>query len=366
MKNSSIAAWERWARLGPYDAMIPFDHAQRFINEYTNVGDAVLDPFAGRFTTVAAASYSGRIGVGIEINPLGSLYGRVKINPAKRCGSVIRRLMEMSAASADYRRDARGMDEFFKLCYCPAVLRFLLACRNELDWKNSIVDATLMAQILTSLHHQVGKGLSNRMMQRKSMSPRYSVKWWKENGYEKPPEISPADLIERQIKRRYRYGVPTDVSSKTYCKDSTLFLDRLPAPECGDSKFRLLFTSPPYYNLVNYHKDQWLRMWMLGGKPYPREDCHKHRKRFSDKKVYEELLSSVFEKSARKMSDNAVIIVRTDNRKYTRTVTQRILQKTFPLHHVKGKTSRPPKNVPRPFNQNMEAESERDFILLPS
>ncbi|XHL98491.1 MAG: hypothetical protein P7H58_11360 [Microcoleus anatoxicus] len=37
----------------------------------------------------------------------------------------------------------------------------------------------------------------------------------------------------------------------------------------SQSRFNLLFTSPPYFGITNYHYDQWLRLWMLGGTERP-------------------------------------------------------------------------------------------------
>src|SRR5438445_9204908 len=66
----------RWVGLGPYYAMFPSDFAFRVVRTYSHRGARVLDPFAGRATAVYAATVLGRQGVGIEINPLGWLYGK--------------------------------------------------------------------------------------------------------------------------------------------------------------------------------------------------------------------------------------------------------------------------------------------------
>jgi hypothetical protein len=35
------------------------------------------------------------------------------------------------------------------------------------------------------------------------------------------------------------------------------------------SKVRLVVTSPPYLDVTDYAEDQWLRLWFLGGNPFP-------------------------------------------------------------------------------------------------
>src|SRR5258708_17934373 len=69
----------RWAGLGPYYAMFPMEFALRTIQRYCPQGGRVLDPFAGRGTSIFAAAASGRSGTGIEVHPAGWLYGCVKL-----------------------------------------------------------------------------------------------------------------------------------------------------------------------------------------------------------------------------------------------------------------------------------------------
>ena len=358
-------AQTRWARLGPYLAMFPYQYAVDIIEKYTKHGDAVLDPFAGRFTSVVAAGYTGRIGVGIEISPLGYIYGKAKIDTAQKYGDLIRRISEISRLSNKYQKQSRDMGEFFRMCYCDSVLRFLLASRDNLNWKRNKVDITLMAQILTSLHHGRNRGLSNQMRQIKSMSPDYSIKWWKTNGQKKPPDIDPVDFLKNRLEWRYKYGTPSVAcNTRAHHKDSTLFLRKMPPPDNNSGKFKLLLTSPPYHNMVHYYKDQWLRLWMLGDEPYPREGKHKHKKRFSNKPIYETLLHSVFEQCATMMSEESIIVVRTHARTYTSNITKEILTKNFPNHRIINDTCSAPKRQSSAINPKVPTSPERDLILM--
>ncbi len=69
------------------------------------------------------------------------------------------------------------MHEFFGMCYCDEVLKYLLVARSNLDWEKNIVDATLMSIILIYLHAKLGEGLSNQMRMTKSMGMNYSINW---------------------------------------------------------------------------------------------------------------------------------------------------------------------------------------------
>ncbi len=197
----------RWAGIGPYYAMFPVSFAFDVIEEYTRPGDAVLDPFAGRASSIYAAASLGRTGCGIEINYVGWLYGKVKLSPASkeevecRIDSVARYARRVAS------EEIESLPEFFSHCYAPETLRFLLAARRILNWKNHQTDATLMALILVHLHGKAGSAFSNQMRQGKAMSPQYSIRWWQERGC-KPPELNPSEFLKNRLVWRYAKGVP--------------------------------------------------------------------------------------------------------------------------------------------------------------
>lgn len=53
--------------------------ARRVIDEHTNVGDTVLDPFSGCGTTLVESVVSGRSSYGFDINPIAVMISRAKI-----------------------------------------------------------------------------------------------------------------------------------------------------------------------------------------------------------------------------------------------------------------------------------------------
>lgn len=55
--------------------------AARLIHEFTCANEIVVDPFMGSGTTVVEAVVQGRIGVGVDINPVAHLVARVKATP---------------------------------------------------------------------------------------------------------------------------------------------------------------------------------------------------------------------------------------------------------------------------------------------
>ena len=321
----------RWAGIGPYYAMFPNEFAFEAISRFTEPDDWVLDPFAGRFSSIYAATTQGRNGVGIEINPVGWVYGQTKLHPASQ-EDVEHRLLEINRRARFFgKRSRQQLPEFFSHCYAPQVLSFLLTARHDLDWKNDPVDTTLMALILVFLHAKLGSGLSNQMRQSKAMAPDYSVRWWTERNM-KPPNLDPLEFMQRKILWRYRRGRPEDIGEGVaILADCTMELRQLTVDvEQGiQPRFKMLLTSPPYYDITHYHYDQWLRYWMLGGPDWPSKTEDKYRGRFGAKTAYKELLNSVFEQAARIVTDDAIIYVRTDKRAFTLETTRNALRKHF-------------------------------------
>jgi hypothetical protein len=163
----------RWSGVGPYFAMFPSAFADRVVKAYSSAGDTVLDPFAGRGTALFSAAVAGRGAIGVEINPVGWIYCKTKLNPAAE-ESVIQRIAEVDGCAASYREHAKGLPLFFRRCFSSSVLSFLVCARSVLDWRENDVDRTVMAFLLIHLHGKSTDSLSNQMRQTKAMSPRYA------------------------------------------------------------------------------------------------------------------------------------------------------------------------------------------------
>jgi hypothetical protein len=112
---------------------------------------------------------------------------------------VLKRTEEIGQlANLITQRKLDKLPEFFHVCYCRNVLKYLIAAREQLQWETSRVDATLMAIILVNLHGKRGSCLSNQMRQGKAMEPDYSIRWWKARRM-KPPELDPVEFLKARV-----------------------------------------------------------------------------------------------------------------------------------------------------------------------
>jgi DNA modification methylase len=367
-KRDSSNAIGRWAAVGPYYAMFPLEFAFDVVNEYSKQGQLVLDPFAGRASSVYAAATQKRQGLGIEINPVGWVYAQAKLNPAPQ-QDVENRLKSLISISEEFSQQPEELTDFFQMCYSEKVLNFLLTAREHLDWKKNQVDCTLMVFLLIYLHGKLGEGLSNQMRQAKAMWPSYSIQWWQNQKLTNPPEILIEEFLLKRIKWRYNKGTPKVTEhSKVELGDSTQILPNFVEAVNNNQQKQcsLLFTSPPYQGVTNYHVDQWLRLWLLGDPPKLKYDEKKHRGKFSSKEAYRELLDSVFKSVSKIMSENSTIYVRTSAREFTFKTTIEILRKYFPPSSwTETITSEPfvRKTQTHLFGDSREKPGEKDIIL---
>lgn len=326
-------ATSRWSRFGPYYAMFPIDFTFGVIDTYSEPGDSIIDPFSGRGSSVFAGSVLGRKSYGIEINPIGWIYSKVKLSPADK-NDVLNKLKEIDALKNNYKTQIDNCSEFFKMCYCNKVLMFLLAAKDNLDWKHNKIDRTLMSFLMVYLHGAIGEGLSNQMKMTKSMGVQYSINWWKNNGFENPPEINPYEFMQQRINWRYSKGIPKVSSGNVILGDSCKQTQKMLGEPTFANKFSLLFTSPPYMGVTNYFADQWLRLWLLGGEERPVTIKDEHKGRFNNKEEYKKLLSTVFGNCAQMMKEKSTVYVRTDVRNFTFQTTLDVLKEKFPDYAV--------------------------------
>jgi hypothetical protein len=353
-------ATSRWAGVGPYYAMFPADFAMRVVKEYTEEGDMILDPFAGRATSLYAAASSDRLGLGVEINPVGWVYGKAKLQTASR-NAVESRLRWLGTKAPKYRAQAAALPEFFRWCYCKSVREFLVAARDLLDWRRRKTDWTTMALLLVDLHGKLQSALSNQMRQTKAMSPQYSIEWWSERDM-KPLSHDPVEFMLKKVAWRYAKGRMKTNESRVYLGDSRERLNVI-AKQSG-RRAKLLFTSPPYHGVTNYFYDQWLRLWLLGGPPQPRSPGGECKRKFENRLEYVQMLRTVFTKSKTLLLRNGVVWVRTAARAFTLESTIEALETSFPEKRLRlEKHSRPTFTQTKLFDAALKTRGEVDLAM---
>jgi len=254
----------RFHSICPYFAMFPEAFAEKHLCLVPE--DAVvLDPFSGRGTTVFQSLLSGRVGLGVDVNPVAVCVSRAKANPP-----TIRQILDrVSEIEDSYEEisDAIESDEFFKLCFNAKTLKQLLWLKKSLNWRNDNVDCFIAAMSAGCLHgesHRSARVFSNRMPRTISTKPAYSVRWWNERGYT-PPARNVFEILRLEAEYRYASTPPklTGVVAEGDARNASALLSD------WRGTVSAIITSPPYLDVTHFREDQWLRVWFLGGDPKP-------------------------------------------------------------------------------------------------
>jgi hypothetical protein len=257
------SAPRRWGHplhsMSSYMAMFPPRIPHVFIRWLTNPGDVVYDPFSGRGTAPLEACLLGRLGFGSDANPLAWILTAARVQVPSR--PAIEKRLQILRSEHGLESIGAAPDRI-RVLFDPWTLGRLIFVRNQLDLRRA-VDRFLMAVLLGGLHGNANRdgsvrGLTVPMPNTFAMSPGYLRKYIAVHGLG-PPRIEPLDFIERRL-GRLALRPPDYVSGRAWVQDAR---GPIRWPE-GAPPAKLVFTSPPYMQVVKYGKYNWIRLWLLG------------------------------------------------------------------------------------------------------
>ena len=241
--------------------MFPLSFPQGLLRRHFRPEDVVMDPFAGRGTTLYAARTLGLPGHGIDSSSVAVAISQAKLanTTAGRIVASARRALTEHSAANDI-----PTEEFWQRAFDPGVLEVLCRLRQSLIANcESDTRKALRAIILGALHGPTGKTsqsyFSNQCPRTYAPKPGYAVRYWKENALT-APKVDVMDIIKRRAERYYTAGerIATGSVVNGDSQQETSFC-------CIDRRVTWIVTSPPYYGMRTYIPDQWLRHWFVGG-----------------------------------------------------------------------------------------------------
>ncbi len=298
----------------PYFAMFPEQFVEQQLLTYTSPGDLVFDPFCGRGTTVFESLLRDRRAAGSDINPVAACIAKAKAT-APVLSRLLSRLDILEQQCRDTSTEAVPPTPFFSACFHADTLSQLLFVRSQLKWKRSATDCFLSAVILGILHgesHRTDLCLSNRMPRTISTKPEYSIRWWNERGLAAPFR-DVFSKLRKAVAFRYRLPPAQSKGRVSHCdarKVCTEFAELKGA-------VKLVVTSPPYLDTTDYSEDQWLRLWFLGGRPYPEIRKNKDD-RYTNLADYWKFLEESWRGIAPLLADESTVVIRIGGAKLTK------------------------------------------------
>jgi hypothetical protein len=239
-------------QLAPYIGRVKTTIARHLVEEYTQAGQLILDPFCGSGVIPLEAAIQGRSVIAGDINPYGVLLTRAKLN-APRTENEALALLEQRWGGALRRlrkQDLRAIPLWVRRFFHPETLRQTLSMRDELIEHG---DEFLLACLLGILHHQRPGFLSYPSSH---LVPYLRNKLFPREAF--PELYERRDVYSRlvaKIRRTYRRAPTALARSRVQLCDSRRLRIRTP--------LQAIITSPPYMNELDYVRDNRLRLWFL-------------------------------------------------------------------------------------------------------
>ena len=342
----------------PYLAMFPEGFVRAHVQEHSDPGEWVFDPFCGRGTTILESLLLGRRAGGSDINPVAYCISRAKAEPPTPTALQARiSLLEgryRSAPTEDLQKERRALPPFFRRAFYPTTLREVLFLRSVLNWRRNRTDRFIAALALGSLHGEMDRSrsyFSNQMPRTICLKPKYSLDYWRKNGLF-PKKRRVFQMLKQKGDHRLK-GLPELPSGQVRIADARASSARFPELV---GKVQLVVTSPPYLNVTRYEEDQWLRLWFLGGEPRPTYNRVSKDDRHENPAKYWQFLRESWAGVAPLMTRPAVIVVRLgaiglDEAEMTRELTAS-LRSAFPKL----------KMVASPVRSSIASRQARSFL----
>jgi hypothetical protein len=248
----------------PYRACFKPQLPRFFIERLSAPRDVVYDPFMGRGTTLLESALLGRVPYGCDINPLSAVLARPRLVPPE--------LLEVEERLAAYAPAPHSdLPEELLVFYHPETLREIVAVRTcllgrEEDGTLDRVDEWIrMVAISRLTGHSSGFFSVYTLPPNQAVSVASQRKINERRG-QTPPRRPVRDLILRKSRSLLRGLSEGDIAGLRRLASRSLLLTE-PAsatPEIGGGSVRLVVTSPPFLDVVDYARDNWLRCWFCG------------------------------------------------------------------------------------------------------
>jgi len=235
-----------------------------FIDRLSDEGDLVYDPFSGRGTTVVEAALRGRRVVANDISPLSAIFARPRLE-VPHVSEVDARL---SAIELGQRvRPALDLSMFFHADTEREILnlRAYLNARRRSRSEDAIDRWIRMVATNRLTGHSPGFFSVYTLPPNQAVSIEGQLKI-NQRLEQKPTYRNVRELILRKSMQLQAGLTANDRDRLRRAASHARFLEGSAASTraIGHNSVQLTVTSPPFLDVVQYAKDNWLRCWFNG------------------------------------------------------------------------------------------------------
>ncbi|MGI6308465.1 MAG: DNA methyltransferase [Dethiobacteria bacterium] len=232
-----------------------------FINLLSKKNDLVYDPFSGRGTTVLEAGMMGRRVISNDINPL----SRILAEPRFSVPSLLALKKRLAELPVDYSlRAERDLSMFYhqrteaEIVSLKSYLqqRYKSGEEDDLDrWIRMVATNRLTG-------HSPGFFSVYTLPPNQAVTPERQMKINRQRK-QKPPYRDTKQIILKKSRSLMRNLTFEQAQSLQKAAGTALFLEKeaRSTPEIQPGSVQLTVTSPPFLDIVQYSRDNWLRCW---------------------------------------------------------------------------------------------------------
>jgi DNA methylase len=253
--GSAVTSESTLHQLSPYIGKIKSSMAASLVSQFTNEGDLVYDPFSGSGTVALEAWAARRRVLANDLSPYANLLTKAKLFPCRSLQDALYQIQRANIEAIKLRDgvDLRKIPGWVRHFFHPETLRETVAwvdvLRSRRHW-------FLLASLLGILHHQRPGFLS---FPSSHTVPYLRIKKFP---YSRFPELyeyrSVRDRLEAKVTRAFRRmpDLDFDIARSCFRSDAGAL--------CPPGSVEAIITSPPYMRLLDYARDNRLRLWFLG------------------------------------------------------------------------------------------------------
>ena len=222
-----------------------------FIDIFTETGDIVYDPFAGRGTTLIEAALMGRNIVSNDVNPLSVILTKPRLN-IPRIDEIENRLDEIEFGQSEADID---LSMFFdkKTEYEIVSLKNRLLDSDVDNWIRMVSTNRLTGHSAGFFSgYTLPPNQAASQKSQKLINARFEIV---------PPYKNTKEIILKKSKSLLR-NINSKLRRELKTINSTFSsLDSRKTSHIQNDSINLTVTSPPFLNIVKYAADNWLRCW---------------------------------------------------------------------------------------------------------
>jgi hypothetical protein len=231
-----------------------------FIERLTRPGDLVYDPFSGRGTTVIEAGLLGRSVAANDANPLSRIMTEPRFFPPDP--SVVEKRLDTIS------RSSHSADIDLSMFFHPTTEEEIVSLKEYLLERNEHARIDQVDRWIAMVATNRLTGHSKGFFSVYTLPPNQAVSQTNQqriNSRRKqvPEYRDTHGIIMKKTKSLLRSVSATEAANLTragksavFCNDDAGSTFRIP-----DNSVQLTVTSPPFLDIVQYDKDNWLRCW---------------------------------------------------------------------------------------------------------